>query len=124
MDNWKVEIKRLDNIRLELGLNFNQLEKLSGSNRQKIGRMFQMVNEPSLSFYLTIKSVLENHIKVVLKEKKETSASAIDKKLPKVKVGDGVGNVLKTESPCDCRMSGTLFIRAKGCTKSKDEHKF
>ena len=71
MENWKVEIKRLETIREKLGLNWNQLEKLSEQNRQKIANMFKMVNEPSLGFYLTIKTTLENQIKVVAKEKKE-----------------------------------------------------
>lgn len=110
MENWKLEIKRLEVIRERLGLNFNQLEKLSGQNRQKISNMFKMVNEPSLGFYLTIKSTLENQIKVV-KEKKEV--------VPPKEKSEAVA-----ESTCECRMSGTLFIRGKGCTKSKDEHKF
>lgn len=109
MENWKLEIKRLETIREKLGLNWNQLEKLSGQNRQKIANMFKMVNEPSLGFYLTIKTTLENQIKVV-KEKKVVAP-------PKV-----VSEVI--ESTCECRMSGTLFIRGKGCTKAKDEHKF
>lgn len=109
MENWKVEIKRLEAIREKLGLNWNQLEKLSGQNRQKIANMFKMVNHPSLGFYLTIKSTLENQIKVV-KEKKEV---APPKEVEAV-----------VENTCECRMSGTLFIRGKGCTKAKDEHKF
>lgn len=110
MENWKVEIKRLETIREKLGLNWNQLEKLSEQNRQKIANMFKMVNEPSLGFYLTMKTTLENQIKVVTKGKKEFVA-------PK--------EVAATfESICDCRMSGALFIRGKGCTKAKDKHKF
>lgn len=123
MENWKVEIKRLDAIRTKLDLNYNQLEKLSGINRQKIARMFQMVNEPSLSFYLTIKSVLENKIKVVVNEKKESIKLKPKIPLSPVSMIDAMIEKNK-EKPCDCRMSGTLFIRAKGCTKSKDEHKF
>lgn len=110
MENWKVEIKRLDAIRTKLDLNYNQLEKLSGIPRGKIGNLFRLINEPSLSFYLTIKTILENQIKVVTKEKKEV--------VPPKEV------VASVKSTCDCRMSGTLFIRAKGCTKAKDEHKF
>ena len=104
MENWKLEIKRLEVIRERLGLNFNQLEKLSGQNRQKISNMFKMVNEPSLGFYLTIKSTLENQIKVI-KERKEIA--------------------VLVENNCDCKMDGMLFIRGKsGCKKAKDEHKF
>lgn len=110
MENWKLEIKRLEAIREKLGLNWNQLEKLSGQNRQKIANMFKMVNEPSLGFYLTIKTTLENQIKVVGKDKKEVAPAKVVEQV--------------VESTCECRMSGTLFIRGKGCTKAKDEHKF
>lgn len=111
MENWKLEIKRLEVIRERLGLNFNQLEKLSGQNRQKISNMFKMVNEPSLGFYLTIKSTLENQIKVI-KERKEIAPS--EKEI-----------AVLVENNCDCKMDGMLFIRGKsGCKKAKDEHKF
>lgn len=102
MENWKVEVKRLDVIRENLGLNFYQLEKITKISRQKISRMFQMANEPSLGFYLEIKSALENQIKVHSKKEKKVSANG-----------------------CDCKMSGGLFIRGKsGCKKTKEEHKF
>jgi len=114
MENWKTEIKRLDIIREKLGLNWNQMEKLTGVNRQKIQRMFQLVNEPSLGFYLLMKTTLENQIKVVGKEKKEAVSKEVSEtKLPKEK------------PTCECRMDGMLFIRDKsGCKKTKDEHKF
>lgn len=114
MENWKTEIKRLDVIREKLGLNWNQMEKLTGVNRQKIQRMFQLVNEPSLGFYLLMKTTLENQIKVVGKEKKESANKPIVE-----------SNLPKEEKLCDCRMDGTLFLRGKsGCKKTKDEHKF
>jgi transcriptional regulator with XRE-family HTH domain len=69
MEEWEIEIKRLDDIRLELGLNFNQLEKLTGSSRGKIANMFKMSNEPSLGFYLTIKNALQRCVEVDGKDK-------------------------------------------------------
>ena len=69
MENWKKEIKRLDDIRLKLGLNFNQIEVLTGINRGKVGRFFNMTNEPSLGFYLTIKKTLGRCVEVDGKDK-------------------------------------------------------
>jgi len=120
MENWKAEIKRLDVIREKLGLNWNQMEKLTGVNRQKIQRMFQLVNEPSLGFYLLMKTTLENQIKVVGKEKKDAITT-----MEKGNFEVATGTPKKEEVSCDCRMDGMLFIRDKnGCKKTKDEHKF
>lgn len=125
MGNWKTEIKRLDVIREKLGLNWNQMEKLTGVNRQKIQRMFQLVNEPSLGFYLLMKTTLENQIKVVGKEKKEVHRDG-GVSVERIKRIEDLNIVYPTgEASCDCRMDGTLFLRGKsGCKKTKDEHKF
>ena len=93
----------MNDIRLKLGLNFNQIEVLTKHHRVKISRFFNMVNEPSLGFYLDVKMCLESDFKVNTKEKKEVA--------PK--------------NDCDCYMSGSLFLRGKSrCKKTKEEHKF
>lgn len=116
MENWKKEIKRLDVIRLKLGLNFNQIEVLTGINRGKIGRFFNMVNEPSLGFYLDVKSCLENEIKVDVNHKKR-GVSIIDNPVAATKE-------VASTNDCECCMSGSLFLRSNGCKKSKEDHKF
>lgn len=134
-ENWKVEVKRLDAIREKLGLNFNQIQKLTGIDRAKIGGFFNMKNQPSLGFYLTVKGVLEKEIEVNTKEKKEVhrdggvSVSEINKKEKKGSVPKMINPppppLKKSETTCDCKMNGMLFIRGKsGCKKTKDEHKF
>lgn len=118
MENWKKEIKRLDDMRLKLGLNFNQIEVLTGINRGKVGRFFNMINEPSLGFYLEVKTALENQIKVVVKESKSAPKDK-DLAIPPKAVDVALKN------DCDCYMSGNIFLRGKsGCKKTKDEHKF
>jgi hypothetical protein len=118
MENWKKEIKRLDDIRLKLGLNFNQIEVLTGINRGKVGRFFNMVNEPSLGFYLDVRSCLENEIKVNTKPKKEISPK-------EEKTFSAATKEVAPKNDCDCYMSGTIFLRGKsGCKKTKEEHKF
>jgi hypothetical protein len=118
MEKWKKEIKRLNDIRLKLGLNFNQIEVLTGINRGKIGRFFNMVNEPSLGFYLDVKMCLENEIQVNTRQKNES--------VPKMR--NPPPAPIKEVAPkndCDCYMSGSLFLRGKsGCKKTKEEHKF
>jgi hypothetical protein len=118
MEKWKKEIKRLNDIRLKLGLNFNQIEVLTGINRGKIGRFFNMINEPSLGFYLDVKMCLENEIKVNTKEKKEVPAKVEKTSSTPIKE-------IAPKNDCDCYMSGSLFLRGKsGCKKTKEEHKF
>lgn len=146
MENWKVEIKRLDTIREKLGLNFNQIQKLTGIDRAQVGGFFNMKNQPAMGFYLSIKDFLEKEIEVNQKEKKEVhrdggvSVERIERiKKTKVKVGvkpkeyervptkiEHVEFSVGFEKPlCDCKMDGMLFIRGKsGCKKTKDEHKF
>ena len=118
MEKWKKEIKRLDDIRLKLGLNFNQIEVLTGINRGKVGRFFNMVNEPSLGFYLDVKMCLESEIKVNTKDKKEVPPKAEKTTSAPIKE-------VAPKNDCECYMSGSLFLRGKsGCKKTKEEHKF
>lgn len=135
MENWKVEIKRLDTIREKLGLNFNQIQKLTGIDRAQVGGFFNMKNQPKMGFYLSIKDFLEKEIEVNQKEKKEVhrdggvSVSEINKKEKKGSVPKMINPppppLKKSETTCDCKMDGMLFIRGKsGCKKTKDEHKF
>lgn len=132
MENWKVEIKRLDAIREKLGLNFNQIQKLTGIDRAQVGGFFNMKNQPKMGFYLSIKDFLEKEIEVNPKEKKEVvGVVSVDKKLAK-KITKNQKKAIpefkenyQFQNDCDCKMDGMLFIRGKsGCKKTKDEHKF
>jgi hypothetical protein len=120
MEKWKKEIKRLDDIRLKLGLNFNQIEVLTGINRGKVGRFFNMVNEPSLGFYLDVKNALEHQIDV-----KKTIEKVSKGNTPKMRnPPQPPTKEVALTNDCECRMSGTIFLRSNGCKKTKDEHKF
>lgn len=119
MENWKKEIKRLDAIRLKLGLNNNQIAVLTGIGRGNIGNFFSMSHEPKLGFYLKVKSVLENEIEVNKKPKKEVHRDG------GVSVSEAIKEKAEPTNDCDCYMSGNIFLRGKsGCKKTKDEHKF
>lgn len=117
MGNWKLEIQRLNAIREKLGLTYYRLSAITGEKDYKIMRMFRLEHEPSLGFYLKIKSCLENYVEV---SAEEVLVVPLEGAVQKVKVKP---KVLK-EVSCDCRMSGALFIREKGCKKAKEEHKF
>jgi len=120
MENWKVEIKRLDKIRVDLNLNWNQLEKLTSLNRGKIQRFFESEKNPSMKVYFDLKEVLENQQEVVFE-----NVDAAEEK-PSVEV-DLLDEYIKSknQTTCDCRMSGNLFLRGKsGCKKTREEHKF
>ncbi len=105
MENWQIEIKRLDKIRLELGLNWNQLEKITNIDRGQLQRFFEFINIPSMKFYFDVKAALENEFEVKFK--------------------DLVSNLELATIECDCKLEGGLFKRGKiKCKKSKAEHKF
>lgn len=103
---WQVEIKRLDKIRLDLELNFNNLELLTNINRSQLKKIFTLETNPSLKLYLDIRYALESQINVkskVVKPKKEK----------------------KIVQECDCKLENGLFKRGKiKCLKSKIEHNF
>ena len=105
MENWQVEIKRLDKMRLELGLNWNQLEKITDIARGQLKRFFEFTNVPSMKFYFDVKNALENEFEVKFKEFEIAS---------------------KTENiQCDCRLENGLLKRGKiKCALTKAEHNF
>jgi hypothetical protein len=148
MEHWKEEIKRLDKIRLDLGLNWNRMEKLTGVNRGQIKKMFEFTNIPSMELYFDVKIALENEFEVVFSEvqidkpkssivaitsktvvanvsvKKETASKIVavqknQKEIPKYE------EKYQFQNNCDCHLVGSLFIRGKsGCKKTREEHKF
>ena len=104
LENWEKEIKRLDKIRLDLGLTLYKTELLTGVKRGQLNGYFELKNIPSLKIYLSIKSALENAIEV--KSSEEASAP------------------LKTKK-CDCKLVDGLLRRGKiKCNKTKEEHNF
>ncbi len=124
MEQWKTEIKRLNKMRLDLGLNMNQLEKLTGVNRSRLKGFFEFTNEPRISFYFQIKDALENQIEVKFSEE---AKEYLDNYVPKE------GNVPIMENKplpppektfCNCKMEDNLFKRDKNCKMKKQLHKF
>jgi hypothetical protein len=104
MQNWQVEIKRLDKIRLQLGLNYNQLEKITQIDRGQLKRFFEFKNVSSMKFYFDVKVALEQEFEVKFLEI-----------IPKTKV---------LIAKCDCKIENGLLKRGKiKCTLSKAEHK-
>lgn len=105
MENWQIEIKRLDKIRLELGLNWNKLEKVTNIDRGQLKRFFEFTNVPSMKFYFDVKVALENEFEVKFKN---------------IKPSEEFVNI-----ECDCKVENGLLKRGKiKCTLSKAEHKF
>jgi len=143
MEKWKIEVKRLDEIRLKLGLSYYQIEKSTGINRSKIGRFFNCDNEPGLGFYIEVKDFLESQVEVNKKEEVseirnvlKTARSTIRKIVPKVEFIDDIEQV-KTPIPkykedyqfqndCECKLDDKGLLRRGKikCTKRKEEHKF
>jgi hypothetical protein len=104
MQNWQVEIKRLDKIRLQLGLNYNQLEKITQIDRGQLKRFFEFKNVSSMKFYFDVKVALEQEFEVKFVEIIPETKVIIDK--------------------CDCKIENGLLKRGKiKCTLSKAEHK-
>lgn len=100
LEDWELEIKRLDKIRLELGLNYNKLQNIIGINRAQLQRFFEFKNNPSLKLYFSIKNALDEEYKSFLAD-------------------------LEVEIDCDCVLEDGLLKRGKiKCKKSKNEHKF
>ena len=67
-ENWQVEINRLNKMRLDLGLNMNQVEKLTGVNRSRLKGFFEFTNIPSMKFYFDVKKALEIQFEVKFKD--------------------------------------------------------
>lgn len=139
MENWQIEIKRLDKIRLELGLNWNQLEKITLIDRGQLKRFFEFANVPSMKFYFDVKVALENEFEVKFGEVEIPDDGGLligqvpkmeNKPLPpKSKKGitakEAAESIKEAISPCDCKLESGLLKRGKiACKKSKAEHNF
>lgn len=70
-EKWEIEINRLDKLRLDLRLNFNKLEQLTGIFRGQLKRILECKTSPSLKLYLEIKDALESQIEVEFKDDKK-----------------------------------------------------
>lgn len=135
MENWQVEIKRLDKMRLELGLNMNQLEKITDIDRGQLKRFFEFTNVPSMKFYFDVKDALEKEFEVKFADvevHRDGSVSinltartlTAQNSIKAEKVFKYLGSKL-TKKDCDCKLENGLLKRGKiKCTLSKAEHKF
>ena len=63
-EKWKIEIKRLDKIRLRLGISFYKLESITGISRGNLQKILDTDVVPSLERYFVIKDALESEIEV------------------------------------------------------------
>lgn len=77
LENWQIELKRLDKIRLELGLNWNKMESLTGINRGQLQRFFEFKNCPSMKLYFDVKDALESQMEVFIEEVHRDGGSVI-----------------------------------------------
>ena len=122
MENWKKEISRLEDIRIKLGLSYYKVASITKESHSKVSRVFRLLNEPGLGFYLKLKNCLENAIEV------DTESSIIvlpeNGSIEKIKQKKQKPKQDKEIAYCGCKMSGALFIRERGCKKSKEEHNF
>jgi hypothetical protein len=137
MEPWQTEIKRLDKMRLELGLNFNKLEQLTTINRGQLKKIFNFTTIPSLKLYLEIQSALVSEMNVVLNQTK-VDGSLLEGNVPKMEnkplpPSDKKGisgkefadATKKAFNECDCRLENGLLKRGKvKCKLSKAEHNF
>ncbi|MFO0090047.1 MAG: helix-turn-helix domain-containing protein [bacterium] len=128
MENWQVEIKRLDKMRLELGLNMNQLEKITGIDRGQLKRFFEFTNVPSMKFYFDVKVALENEFEVKFKDIEPIVKNQYNKLCENYgvdKTQNTNSSTFENNSQCDCKLENGLLKRGKiKCTLSKAEHKF
>lgn len=108
MENWKKEIEKLEKIRVDLQINFNSLEKLTGVNRSQLKKMFTCLNMPGLELFLNVKNVLES-------QKHLKGAQSILAE----------SDVIVTENKeCDCTIDDKGILRRgkSKCKKTKSEH--
>ena len=112
LENWQIEINRLNKIRLDLGITLYKFEQITGIKRGNLQGVFELKNIPSLKRYLEIKEALENQIEV---KDSKIEIKLIKEQKPKVKVNS-----------CDCKLdTNGLLRRGKiKCSKPKEEHNF
>lgn len=141
LEVWQIELNCLDKIRLELGLNWNQLEKLTGKSRNLLQKYFSFKSVPSLKVYFELKTALENEFEVKYSEvvapefpedrKDYTLTAFFSKKSVKAEKGvsakeaaERIKSIVSIEG-CDCKIENGLFKRGKiKCSKTKAQHKF
>ena len=124
MEPWQTEIKRLDKMRLELGLNFNKLEQLTTINRGQLKKIFNFTTVPSLKLYLEIQSALVSQMNVILNQS-EGDGSLLEENVPKMENKPLPPEEKQNANECDCRLENGLLKRGKSkCKLSKAQHNF
>lgn len=119
MEQWQLEIKRLDKIRLDLGLNWNQLEKITGKQRDLLQRYFDFKSVPGLKVYFEIKIALENEFEVRFPVEMVVINKPCSMGMSELFL------VSTDDSDCDCKLENGLLKRGKiKCKKTKEEHNF
>ena len=125
MENWQTEIKRLDKMRLELGFNMNQVEKLTGVNRSRLKGFFEFTNIPSMKFYFDVKEVLENEFEVKFGDTEvHIEGGLLKGQVPKMENKPLPPKAKEAIPTCNCKMEDNLFKRDKNCKMKKQSHKF
>lgn len=151
MEKWQLEIKRLDKLRLDLGLNMSQMQKRTGIDRSRLKSFFEFKNIPSIKFYFEVRDFLEKEIEVKVaevvapefpKHRKDDAKKRVSfreaanlqmesLKVPKEKFGrekpiESVSDMgIIGKQICDCKLENGLLKRGKiKCKKTKEEHNF
>lgn len=127
MEQWQIEIKRLDKIRLTLGLNYSKLQVLVNKDRGYLKRIFELQTVPSLSVYFELKMALENEFEVKFSKIEPIPLRDISF------MENAKEKVLPPKTPtrntnydaCDCKLENGLLKRGKiKCALTKVEHQF
>ena len=109
MENWQLEMNRLNKMRLDLGLNWNQFGKLTGKNRELLKKYFEFRSIPSLKVYYELKTALENEFEVKFgaEERPEFPENRIDYTMNSPKTPTRNTN----DCACDCKLENGLLKR-------------
>lgn len=79
MEQWKKEIKALDEKRILFDLSYYRLAKMSGVNIQKLKKVLEFKMIPNLKMYFDLKTVLDSHnVTVVGAEKVSSERTTTD----------------------------------------------
>jgi len=144
MENWQIEMNRLNKIRLDLGLNWNKFGKLVGKNRELLKKYFEFRSIPSMKVYFDLKTALENEFEVKIGEVvvpefpdnrndyTTRTLSALNSQKDQKVIKDLEALIPPKTSTrntnydaCDCKLENGLLKRGKiKCKKTKAEHNF
>lgn len=123
MENWQIEMNRLNKIRLDLGLNWNKFGKLVGKNRELLKKYFEFRSIPSMKVYFDLKTALENEFDVKIGE--VVVPELLDDRKEKSFIPPKTSTRNTNYDACDCKLENGLLKRGKiKCKKTKAEHNF